>query len=424
MEYDALKDFLTFLQDSPTAFHTTVEVGNRCAANGFCPLEEKEKWSLTPGHSYFVIRGGSLCAFTLPKSSPKKAKILASHSDSPALKLKPNSLFIENNLPFLRVETYGSPILSTWINRDLAIAGRLFYACGGEIESQLIHLDHLPLMIPSLPIHLEKEMNEMPKKIDRQHHLSPLLGLPSPHLKPEKIMEELLGVSSSTLLGSDLFLVPNTPPTLIGLNQNLVSAYRLDNLTSVHASLLSLLAAKKTPSTNLQMAIVWNHEEVGSETEEGAASSFLCDILERIALSYQMDREDLLRMKRSSELFSIDMAHAFHPSYKQKFDSANTPQMGEGVVIKFNANQRYATNGEMAANLNDLARKRQIKTQQFASESNIPSGSTVGSITSSKTGIPSIDIGLAQLSMHAARELISAEDHLTLCKLLKEVLQS
>ncbi|MCB1107290.1 MAG: M18 family aminopeptidase [Chlamydiia bacterium] len=424
MTHDPLNDLLLFLTDSPTPWHATQEIGNRLAQQDATPLSEKEKWELKPGASYFVERGGSLCAFTLPKDSPEKATILATHTDSPALKLKPNPIFIENGLPFIHVETYGSPILSTWMNRDLVIAGRFLLSENDTIIEQLVLLDHAPVMIPSLAIHLDRDVNDKPTKIDKQRHLCPLLGIKGKNKKPEKIFEELTGIKHQDLLGADLYLVPFEKPRLIGLHTDIISSYRIDNLASAHASLLALLGAKKCPKHTIQMAIFYNHEEIGSETNEGASSPFLDDILKRISLSYHINEEDHLRMKNRSLCISIDMAHAIHPNYIEKYDQDNAPEMGEGVVIKHNANHRYATSGMSGAHITRLCQKLNIPYQTFASESNLPCGSTVGAITAARTGIETVDIGLAQLSMHAARELISAADHLHLCRLLKSSLES
>jgi aspartyl aminopeptidase len=424
MKYDALNDLLSFLRHSPTAFHGAVEIGNRLAQQDYTPLDETQKWDLKPGGTYFTYRGGSLCAFTLPKKPPKKATILASHTDSPALKLKPSPIFIDEGLPFLRLETYGSPILSTWMNRDLCIAGRLLISEKDQIKEELIFLDHTPVIIPSLAIHLDRETNDKPKKIDKQHHLCPLFGTYDKNYSEEKLFKELIGVSKNNLLGADLYLVPQEGPTLIGMKRDLLCSYRIDNLASAHASLLALLDAKKCQEDTLQMAIFWNHEEVGSSTDEGAASPFFIDTLKRISLSYQMNEEDFLRMKQSSQAISIDMAHAYHPGYKAKYDKENAPKIGEGIVIKHNANHRYATTGLSSAKIVKLCKSHKIPCQAFASESNLPCGSTVGAIAASLTGIETVDIGLAQLSMHASREMISAKDHLTLCKLLKTILEN
>ena len=424
MNYNALQDLTDFLGNSPTPWHATCEIGNRLAQQDFTPLDEQEKWNLQPGGAHFIERGGSTCAFILPKETPSRATILGSHTDSPALKLKPHPIFIENGLPFLRVETYGSPILSTWMNRDLMIAGRLLVSQDGEVEEKFITLEDAPVMIPTLAIHLDRNTNDNPSKIDKQHHLCPLLGIEGKNKKTDLLFEELLGIDPQSLLGFDLYLVPYEFPRILGPNCDMLASYRLDNLASSHASLLALLATEKKPKETIQMAIFWNHEEVGSNTDEGAASPFFIDILKRIALSFKMDEEDFLRMKQASHFVSIDMAHAFHPGYRKKYDQENAPELGKGVVIKYNANQRYATNGLTAAHIVKLCQEHNLPYQSFASESNLPCGSTAGAIAAAQTGIQTVDIGLAQYSMHAARELIATTDHLHLCKLLKTLLEA
>lgn len=426
MNYAPLQDLILFLKNSPSPWHAVGEIGMRLAQQDFTPLEEGEKWELEPGKPYFVERGGSLCAFVLPEKSPSQATILASHTDSPALKLKPHPVFIEDNLPFLRVETYGSPILSTWINRDLCIAGRLLVGNGeGEVEQKLIHLDQTPFIIPTVAIHLERKQNEAPKPIKKEEHLCPLFGLETEGNTPDAVFEKLLKSDAPHhLLGFDLYLVPAEAPRLVGKEGEFLASHRLDNLASAHASLLALLAAEKKESHTIQMAIFWNHEEIGSQTDEGASSPFFLDILKRISLQFNQNEEDFIRLKAASEFISIDMAHAYHPGYKKKYDVHNAPRLGKGVVIKHNANQRYATSGMSSAHLVQTCQKENLPYQSFASHADLACGSTVGALTATRTGIQTVDIGLAQLSMHAARELIATKDHHTLCRLLKSLLES
>lgn len=425
MNYEPLKDLTLFLKNGPTCFHAVSEIGMRLAQQDFTPLNEGEKWDLQPGKSYFVQRGGSICAFTLPNETPEKATILASHTDSPALKLKPHPIFIDNELPFLRVETYGSPILSTWINRDLAIGGRLLIDGKNEIEEKLVFFDQTPIVIPALAIHLERKQNDTPLPIQKEDHLCPLLGLNSQNKDADTLFQELIKPTTNRrLLGFDLYLVPAEPPSFVGIDSQMLASYRLDNLASAHASLLALLAARKAPKKTIQMAIFWNHEEIGSQTQEGASSPFFIDTLKRISLGFKQDEEDFIRLKSASQFISIDMAHAFHPGFKKKYDANNAPRLGKGVVIKHNANNRYATTGLTSARLVKICQQENIPYQSFASHSDIPCGSTVGALTATQTGIPTVDIGLAQLSMHASRELISTEDHLTLCRLLKSLLEA
>lgn len=426
MNYELLQDLLLFFKNTPTCWHAASEIGIRLAQQDFTPLEEGNHWMVKPSTSYFVQRGGSLCAFTLPEKPPKKAKILASHTDSPSLKLKPHPVFIEDHMLMMRVETYGSPIINTWLNRDLVIAGRLLTESRtGRIKERLVYLDQMPVLIPSVAIHLDHKQNETSKLMSKQNHLCPILGIERNKKDPDILFRELLKREiNEPLLSFDLHLVPFEPPRLIGKDNELLTSHRIDNLISVHASLLALLAAKKPQKETIQMAIFWNHEEIGSHTEEGASSPFFLDILKRITLSYKQDEEQFIQLKSRSQFTSIDMAHAYHPSYKDKYDKNNSPYLGEGIVIKHNANQRYATQGLTSAHLIKVCQKENIPYQSFASHSDLPCGSTVGALTATRTGIPAVDIGLAQLSMHAAREIVAIKDHHTLCKLLKSLLEA
>lgn len=423
MNHTLLNDFILFLKQAPTSWHAASEIGVRLAQQDFTPLQEGANWTLKPGMRYFTQRGGSLCAFSLPSHSPKKANILASHTDSPALKLKPHPLFIEDDLTMIRVETYGSPILSTWMNRDLAIAGRLIVESQErDLEEKLIYLDQMPLLIPSLAIHLQREKDLL---MSKQNHLCALLSANPTDKDPNVLFQELLQSEiKNRLLSFDLYLVPCDPPKLVGKDGEMLAAYRLDNLASAHAALLALLSSKNPQKETLQMALFSNHEEIGSQTEEGAISPFLLDILKRITLSYKQGEEALIQLKSCSQCISIDMAHAYHPSYKNKYDKNNSPQLGKGVVIKHSANQKYATHARTSAPLIQICQKENFPLQYFAPHSDSPCGSTIGPLTASRTGIPTVDIGLAQFSMHASREIISIKDHHTLCKLLQSLLEA
>ena len=366
MNYAPLQDLTLFLKNSPTPWHATSEIGLRLAQQDFTPLEEGDKWELKPGERYFVERGGSLCAFALPKNAPVCATILASHTDSPALKLKPHPLFIEDGLPFLRVESYGSPILSTWINRDLTIAGRLLIETSiGDIEQRLIYLDQLPVLIPALAIHLDRQQNENPNPISKQEHLCPLLGIEATGKDPDRLFLELLKPATDHLLGFDLYVVPSEAPKVIGQDNSLLASYRLDNLASAHAALLALLAADKASKKAIQMAIFWNHEEVGSQTDEGASSPFFLDVLRRITLSYKQGEEEFIVLKHHSQFISIDMAHAYHPLHKKHYDENNAPRLGKGVVLKHNANKRYATQGPVSASLIQTCQRGKYPLSKF-----------------------------------------------------------
>jgi aspartyl aminopeptidase len=414
-----LADFKAFLDRSPTSWHAVTELGNRFADLDFTPLEEQEPWQLEKGKKYFVIRGGAMCAFSLPKEKPSKMKIIAAHTDSPALKLKPRPEIRKENMTTLGVEVYGGPMLSSWLNRDLAIAGRIIVADSkGERRQHLVCLDDALLVIPQLAIHLDKEINEKGFVLNKQDHLCPILGL-----GPEPENLELLlrrHIPFQSLLSFDLFLTPVEEARFLGASHEMIASYRIDNLTSAHACATAIASAKPH---NLQMAIFWDHEEVGSKTAEGAASPFLSDILERIALAYPLSKEELIRMKQNSLCASVDVAHGFNPNYANKYDAQHLPLLGAGIVIKYNADQKYATNAETAADIVQICQDIHLKYQPSVARSDIPGGSTVGPVVAQTLGIPTVDIGIPQLSMHSTREVMACQDHLDMCHLLTHVLE-
>jgi aspartyl aminopeptidase len=416
-----LEDLKSFLDSSPTSWHCVRQVGNRLAIRDFSPLSEDKKWELEQGKKYFTSRGGSLCAFCLPKQAPQKIVILAAHTDSPALKLKPKPEVVKEEMTLMSVEVYGGPLLHSWLNRDLALAGRFFFTDKkGTVREELVWMDDIPLMIPQLAIHLDREVNEKGLVLNKQDHLLPLLSLSQPE---ESHIESLLRryFSFHHLLSFDLFLVPLEPARFMGMSGEMLASSRLDNLISVHAAASALASYKD--SSILPMAIFWDHEEIGSKTWEGAYSSFLNDVLQRLRHFYKMDDEEFLILKRNSFCFSLDMAHAFNPNYPQKYDPNHQPLLGKGIVIKSNADLKYASSGYSISHAVQVCKRANLHYQHFACRSDMPCGSTVGPIISQITGIPTLDMGCAQLSMHSSRELIATQDYLDLNIFLSEALK-
>src|SRR3990167_2896792 len=412
-----LEKFVRFLNRSPTAYHATREIGALLAEEHFIPLEERERWELKPGESYFVTREDALlAAFRLPEKKPISLTFLATHIDSPALKIKPE---IHHEPGLLNTELYGSPLLHTWLDRDLAIAGRIItLANNQECESHLVYLDDYPVIIPSLALHLDRTVHEKGLQIDRQNHLRAVYTIEP---KGTPLAEWLLKHHSfKELLSVDLFLVPMEKASFIGLQSELIASYRIDNLSSAFAALEALMQAKRR-SDAIQMALFWDHEEIGSKTYRGADSTFVADILERIRPSYQMDSEDLYLLKSRSFCLSCDAAHAYLPNFSDKFDPENTPFIGQGPAIKYSP--RYATTSRTAASLIPLAKRHQIPLQSYASRSDIPSGSTVGSMMSANLGIPTVDLGIGCWAMHSIRETMAAQDEIWLIHLLQKALE-
>jgi aspartyl aminopeptidase len=417
-----IEDLQAFLNASPTSWHAAAQIGNRLALHDFSPLEEEEKWKLEPGGRYFVVKGGSLCAFRLPEKTPKRASLIAAHTDSPALKLRQRPEVQKDNMTLFSTEVYGSPLIASWLNRDLGIAGRVVVSGKeGQIEERLVFIDEAPLMIPQLAIHLSREVNEKGLVLNRQEHLCPLATLGgSAHYLEELLRRHLF---FHQLLSHDLFLVPLEPSRLLGGQRELLASYRLDNLQSAHACVTALTAAKTPAPHAVQMAVFWDAEEIGSATAEGASSPFLSAIFSRIAAACKLNDEDLFRLKARALCLSVDVAHGLHPSYPQQHDPAHTPLLGKGVAIKYHAAQRYATNAVTAAEVVRLCQELNLNTQILTVRSDTSCGSTLGPIVAHTLGIATADIGCPLLSMHAPRELIACRDHLDLCQLLTRFLE-
>lgn len=414
-----LDKFVRFLNHAPTVYHAAREIGVLLAEADFTPLIEGEEWHLEMGKSYFIIREDTLlAAFRLPMKLPTKAVLLASHIDSPALKIKPKPEISSHEIGLFGTELYGAPLLHTWLDRDLAIAGRIIIINpNGQCESKIVFLDDYPVIIPGLAIHLNKEITDQGLIVQKQDHLKAVYSIQN----KEKHLDIWLKKHHpfKQLLSFDLFLVPIEKAHFNGFNSELISSYRLDNLTSAFACLEALLEAPPRKDA-IQMAIFWDHEEIGSKTYGGADSLFVNELFERISLQIKMDREQYYRMKSSSLCLSCDVIHAFHPNYAERYDPENAPHMGKGPAIKFSA--RYATSGATAAPLMHLAAQHNISIQTFASRSDSSSGSTVGAMMGANPGIPTVDLGIACWAMHSIRETIASQDQIFLTQLLKAAL--
>lgn len=405
-------DFFEFLATSPTSWHSVETISKRLKSKGFEPLSETKSWKLKKQGKYFVSRGGSIAAFILPKDTISEAAIAAAHTDSPSLKIKPHAEFREHNMNFFRVEAYGGPLLSTWFDRDLKLAGQIVVEDSkGNLKKHLVDLENTSLVIPSLAIHLSERKNGVPKQyLDKQEHLCPLIGLSD---KPKNSLESLLKkkLSFKKLIAHDLFLVPIEPTRYVGEGQELIAGYRLDNLCSSYAVIKALEhAAKKTSRSTLRMGVFWNHEEVGSNTTEGAASPFFEDLLKRILLTQKSDEEAYYKLKGRSICLSLDVSHAYHPSYKNRFDPQDHPLFDKGPIIKLASSMKYSTCARSAAYISHLCQKKKIAHQLSAGHSEVVSGSTIGPVFSSALGILTLDIGVPLLAMHSTRELISKKD--------------
>lgn len=417
-----LEDLCDFLYHSPTSWHAAVEMGNRLASLDYIPLYLDEKWKLEKGKKYFAIQEGSIAAFVLPEKNLEQMAIAAAHTDSPALKLKPHPEVEKKNMVQLGVEVYGSPILATWMNRDLAIAGRVIAEKeNGEIEEFLVFLDEAPVIIPVLAPHLDREAFKKGLELNKQDHLAPIAALQFEKHYVENLIKRQH--SFSTMLDFDLFLVPLESPRFLGRNGEMLASYRLDNLCSAHAGLVALGNLKTPAQSTLSMGIFWDHEEVGSSTHVGAESTFFTDIYRRICHFYELNTEEEAVLRRNSLCLSVDVSHGLNPNYENKYDPHHAPLLGEGLAIKYNADMRYTTSGKTGAFIAHLCKNLDLKVQKFVNRSDNTAGSTIGPIFATQLGIETVDIGIPELSMHAAREIISCQDHIDMCTLLTYFLQ-
>ncbi len=421
-----IQDFLTFLDDSPTAWHAVARARHQLQQAGFIELSEQNYWNIQPQQPYLVTRNGSsLCAFITPRRFPQRLRLLASHTDSPSLKLKPQPEIRKHRAILLGVEVYGSPLLSSWLNRDLGIAGRVLYSHHGQVRESLVRLDRYPVTIPQLAIHLDREVNDKGLHLNKQEHLNALAGLESA-FKGSSFLESLLQeeLDFEQIIAHDLLLFPLEKARLLGFQDSFLAAYRIDSLASVHAALKALLHHLDPLEDDIKMVIFWDNEEVGSHTAQGADSPFFSQILERILQGFKGSREDYFCLLNRSTCISIDLAHALHPNYAEKHDPQHQPFLGHGIVLKSNAQQRYATNARSSLPVKMMAALKQIPLQTFVSRNDIPCGTTIGPLQASLTGMPTTDIGCGQLSMHSCRELMSCQDHIDMCLLLGNILQT
>ncbi len=419
-----IQDFLSFLDNSPTAIQASQQILNRLRAAGWTQLEETAAWSLEPGGRYFVQRQGSaVIAFAIgSKPLPDSGFLLsASHMDSPGLKLKPDSLKTENSVSRIGVEVYGSPIISTWIDRELGIAGRVVVQDKGEYSSYALDLKRPVAVIPNAAIHLNREINKG-FEYNKQTQLLAILNTSTLAGNPllAAIAEELQ-TSPERIVAMDLFLYDGTPATLAGLDQSLVVSGRLDNLAMTHAILSALTAVQNPVSTCV--AAFYDHEEIGSRSPQGAVSLLLTEVLERITLALRLSREQFYQALRSSFLISADMAHAYHPSYKEKYDPDYSPVMNQGPVLKYHVGLNYASTAESSARFAALCAAAKVNFQKFLIRSDLLCGSTVGPIVSAQLGVPAVDVGNPLWAMHSARETCGVCDHTALIKVLKEYYQ-
>ena len=409
------KKLLKFIQKSPTAFQAVEEMSQRLQKEGFKELKEEKHWDLKAGGNYFVTRNHSaVIAFSIPKKPAWKFHIMASHSDSPALKIKENpEMEVEKAYIKLNVERYGGMLLAPWFERPLSVAGRLIVRKNGEIQEKLVAVDKELLVIPNLAIHMNREVNDG-YKYNVQKDMLPLYSDYDGKGSFMKLMAAEADVAEEDILGHDLFLYDRTPGTVWGANEEFISAPRLDDIQCAFASLEGFLRGERKES--IAVHCVLDNEEVGSTTKQGAASTFLKDTLMRINMGLGRTQEEYLMTLADSFMVSADNAHALHPNHTDKTDPVNRPVLNGGIVIKYNANQKYCTDGVSAAIFKDICDRAEVPYQIFVNRSDMAGGSTLGNISNTQVPMKTVDIGLAQLAMHSVYETTGAKDTESLAK--------
>lgn len=403
------EELLSFLEQCPSAFHTAARAAGQLLEAGFVELQEKDSWKLEKNGKYFVKRNdSSLIAFQTSGAAEEGFRIAASHSDSPAFQIKEYpEMEVDQKYVKLNVERYGGMIMNTWMDRPLSVAGRIVVRDGEKLVSRLVNVDRDLIMIPNVAIHMNREVNQG-YAYNAQKDMLPLYGLQGEKVPFLSVVADAAGVKEEDILGHDLFLYNRQKGSIWGAREEFISGPRLDDLQCVYGTLQGFLQGKREVHTAVYG--LFDNEEVGSGTRQGAASTFLQDVLLRINMGMGRSYEDYLRAMSQSCMISADNAHGIHPNHPEFADPVHHPVPNGGLVIKYSGNQKYCTNGMTAAFLKDLCERAEVPVQIYVNRSDIPGGSTLGNIAVSRVPVPAVDVGLAQLAMHSAYETAGVRD--------------
>ncbi len=407
---EQVKRMLEFIEKSPSSYHAVENVQKALEGAGYVPLLENSKWALSPGGKYYVARNGSsLIAFSIPEMEPAGFHMIASHSDSPCFKIKEEpEMKVEDRYVKLNVEKYGGMILSTWLDRPLSVAGRVVAADGqGNTVIKNVDVDQDLFVIPNVAIHMNRDMNKG-VEYNVQTDMLPLYGEAGQDGAFQEMIAKAAGMESGDILGSDLFLYNREKGRVFGAKGEFLCAPRLDDLECVYASLQAMLCA--VPERYINLMIVFDNEEVGSTSRQGAASTFLQDTLKRICLVMGGGENDYHRLLADSFMISADNAHAVHPNHPEKADPTNRPYLNGGIVIKYHGSQKYTTDAVSAAVMKEICKRAEVPWQTYANRSDIAGGSTLGNLSAAQVPVRTADIGLPQLAMHSAYETAGARD--------------
>lgn len=412
------EDLGAFVTASPSSFHAAAEIARRAVAAGFTELTESEAWTPAPGGRYVVVRDGAAVAFTIPADAGATTPftIIGTHTDSPGFKLKPRPTTGGHGFWQAGVEVYGGPLLNSWLDRELELAGRLVLLDGTE---HLVRTGPF-LRLPQLAIHLDRSANDG-LTLDKQRHTQPVWGLGE--VEDADLLAALspVGVDPASIGGYDVVVADTQEPRAFGADGALWASGRLDNLLSTHAALAALLAVESAPTVAVVAA--FDHEEIGSESRSGAAGPLLEDVLTRVSAALGASADERAQAFAGSFHVSSDVGHGVHPNYPERHDPANRPRVGGGPIIKINANQRYSTDAHGAARWAAACAAAGVPFQEFVSNNAVPCGSTIGPITATRLGIRTVDVGVPILSMHSARELTAVVDPWYLSRAMAQVLR-
>ena len=402
------ENLIHFIARSPSVFHAVHGVKEALLYSGFTEIREEDPWHIEKGGKYVVTRNGSaLIAFAVPESGADSFRITASHADSPCFKIKENPEIKEGPYVKLNVEGYGGMIMSTWLDRPLSVAGRLIVRENGHLAQKLAAVDGTMLVIPSVAIHMDRNVNHK-KDWNVQKDLLPLYGLATEKTSFMDVIAASANVKTEDIVAHDLYLYSRVPGTIWGEEKEFISSPKLDDLQCAFAAFRGFMRGKK--EKHISVYALFDNEEVGSGTAQGAGSPFLATVLQRLSYSLGFSYDETMAMTAGSFMISADNAHSVHPNHPEYADPVNRPVINGGIVIKYNAQQRYATDGLSAARFKELCRDLSIPVQTFTNRSDNPGGSTLGNISNTKVSMPTVDIGLAQLAMHSSYETAGTLD--------------
>ncbi|MFJ9865308.1 M18 family aminopeptidase [Streptomyces sp. NPDC101165] len=418
-------DLMSFLAASPSPYHAVANTAERLEKAGFRQVAETDAWDGSSGGRY-MLRGGAIIAWYVPEDAQPHTpfRIIGAHTDSPNLRVKPQPDAGAHGWRQVAVEIYGGPLLNSWLDRDLGLAGRLTLRDGSTV---LVDVDRPLLRVPQLAIHLDRSVSSEGLKLDKQRHLQPVWGLADDLRDGELIafLEVEAGLTAGSVAGWDLMTHPVEPPAYLGRDRELVAGPRMDNLLSVHAGAAALASAATSgaPLTHIPVLAAFDHEENGSQSDTGADGPLLGTVLERSVFARGGSYEDRARSFAGTVCLSSDTGHAVHPNYAERHDPTHHPRVNGGPILKVNVNNRYATDGSGRAVFAAACEKAGVPLQTFVSNNSMPCGTTIGPITAARHGIRTVDIGVAILSMHSVRELCGADDPFLLANALTAFLE-